>query len=209
MKPVQISNLPSQIKSFAGFTLIELMVTVAILAIVAAIAVPSYRAQIRKNAEEQARQQILSVANQLASWRSKRLSYAGFVPANDGCGGGVEACYSLAASGGLYVPLGTNATTHRYLLTIVDANPIMATAPGSTAPKSKNVPLNATSAVTGRGWRIKATPNSSNNLVKDADSFYMDSLGQRCRLVKAKASSVRLTDATINCSTSSSGISTW
>ena len=65
-----------------GFTLIELMITLTIIAIVAAIAIPSYRQFVRLNAEEQARTRMMSIATDLASWRGKRLSYAGFIPRN-------------------------------------------------------------------------------------------------------------------------------
>ncbi len=45
-----------------GFTLIELMVTIMVAAILAAIAVPSYTSQIRKSRRTEARNAVLDAA---------------------------------------------------------------------------------------------------------------------------------------------------
>lgn len=61
-----------------GFTLIELMVTVAIVAILAAIAVPSYRYAVLKGRRAQARTAILEVMQQQERYMTQNNRYAIF-----------------------------------------------------------------------------------------------------------------------------------
>lgn len=61
-------------KSIKGFTLIELMIVVVILAIVAAIALPSYQAYVRKGNEKLALQQIADLSLELEKEKSRNFS---------------------------------------------------------------------------------------------------------------------------------------
>jgi len=69
MKPQSRHNTGSK-----GFTLIELMVTVAIVAIIAAIALPSYTNQVRKSRRVEARSALLDMAA-----REERYNTVNFV----------------------------------------------------------------------------------------------------------------------------------
>lgn len=65
--------------SVAGFTLIELMIVVAVVAILAAIAYPSYQDQIRKSRRGQAKADLVEYMQQAERWHTVRNSYVDFV----------------------------------------------------------------------------------------------------------------------------------
>jgi type IV pilus assembly protein PilE len=59
-----------------GFTLIELMVVVAVVAILAAIALPSYQEYIRKGRRADAVRSVGELQLSLERWRAENPSYA-------------------------------------------------------------------------------------------------------------------------------------
>lgn len=63
-----------------GFTLVELMVVVAIVAILAGIALPSYQDSVRKSRRGQAKADLAELAQGLERFRSVNNTYAGYVP---------------------------------------------------------------------------------------------------------------------------------
>lgn len=72
-----------------GFTLIEVMITVAIVAILAAVALPSYREQVAKSRRAEARGQLLETAQFMQRFYSQndrfdqtRAGVASAIPAN-------------------------------------------------------------------------------------------------------------------------------
>lgn len=61
-----------------GFTLIELVITVAIVAILTAIAVPAYNDQVRKARRADGKSVTLQMAQALERWHTVNNTYAGF-----------------------------------------------------------------------------------------------------------------------------------
>ena len=103
-----------------GFTLIELMVTVAIMAIIAAIAYPSYVQFILRNNESTVQARILELSQALEKHKSQNFSYKGFAISTEEVGSpkkytlnivgdvtkdvsGVEMTSSIATSGSGWV----------------------------------------------------------------------------------------------------------
>ena len=65
-----------RLKKQAGFTLIELMITVAIVGLLASIAYPSYTTYVRKSNRTAAKAQILDIANRQQQYLLANRTYA-------------------------------------------------------------------------------------------------------------------------------------
>lgn len=94
MKPRQF--IPG-ISPSAGFTLVELMIALAIVAILAAIAVPMYSKQVQKSRRVDARTAVLDLAGREERYLSTAGSYTN-VPANLG----YSAAFPLPIGSGYY-----------------------------------------------------------------------------------------------------------
>lgn len=90
-----------------GFTLVELMITVAILGVVAAIALPSYKTHLVKAARVQAQSEMLEMASMQEKIYLNSTSYT----AN------VTTAYNGSAAGGLGRTSGTT-TDGKYALSL-------------------------------------------------------------------------------------------
>jgi type IV pilus assembly protein PilE len=64
-------------KRARGFTLLELMVVVTIIAVLAAIAINSYQKQVRKSRRAEAKQVITDTSLREEKWRSNNAKYLG------------------------------------------------------------------------------------------------------------------------------------
>lgn len=62
----------------AGFTLIEIVIAVAIIAILTTIAYPSYQSSVQKSHRAQAKADLLALTQQLERWYTVNNTYATF-----------------------------------------------------------------------------------------------------------------------------------
>ena len=170
-----------------GFTLIELMVTVVIVAILAAIAYPSYAQYMERRDLAVARQEALRIASELERFKAKNFSYKGFdanylytYEIDDGSGTMVSTSYYNNTNGKLYLPLGSNLSTAKYTLTLV----------GGTGNKPLTIIKNNggtetldSASVNGLSWMMsveRAKDSNGEPLQPRNYDLLLTNLGMRC-----------------------------
>lgn len=145
-----------------GFTLIELMIITAIVAIFAAIAVPSYNDMMKRNTQQKVKSLMTTQANELEKWRAKQFNYAGFISQNG---------ISLDSQNRNYNYPSTGTTKYRLELVNID---------GTT---SRAIPTSG--AV--NNWVMIATPQEAGMPL-----LGMTSRGVKCQSIDDKLTPVKL-----------------
>lgn len=148
-------------KKSQGFTLIELMVVVMIVAILAAIALPSYQQYVRRGDLSIAKQESLRIEGELERFKSKNFSYKGFDPTS------IYSAYDNT-KGELYIPTGSTSTNAKYLLTLVDFD---AKKPLTFARGSDGKETDDSQLIRGLNWAIKVERIKDGTVVKDPKNY--------------------------------------
>ena len=163
-----------------GFTLIELMVVVVIVAILAAIALPSYQQYVRRGDLSVAKQLSLRIEGELERFKSKNFSYKGFDPTF------IYPTYDNT-KGELYVPAGSTSANAKYLLTLIDLD---SKKPLSIAKDADGKETTDSQSVRGLNWAMKVERVvGSDELPKDPKNYdlLLKSGGFHCMTTIANA----------------------
>lgn len=150
MKNYSLRNI-SKKRFNQGFTLIELMVVVVIIAIFAAIAIPSYRHFVLRANMAEAQQEMQKLAEQLQRYKARNFSYKGF-----------NASYLYPSNSTFDASSQTLNFNSKYTITLVDS-------------MDGNLLLTDESA-SGQGWAIKAISQDTGNF-----SLLLTSVGMSCK----------------------------
>lgn len=101
----------SSTRRLRGFTLVEVMITVAIVAILAAIALPAYTKQIRKSRRGDAKIALLDMAARQERYNTTNFKYTGTLSALGYAGTEPIASVAVPSSGTTYYLVSVSVPT--------------------------------------------------------------------------------------------------
>lgn len=153
-------------RNIKGFTLIELMVVIVIIAALAAMSLPLYKQYVRKNNETIVIQEMNKIATDLQHHKARNFSYKGYFIDN--------------SQSGTFMMLRNSGSVAIYRIDLYDLN---LNSPNPNVEKR----LTASDAI-GQNWAIKAIAQDD---VANMDNFLMTSTGLSCR--NRAASNITLT----------------
>lgn len=141
-----------------GFTLIELMIVIVIVAILTTIAIPSYLNYTRRADAALAQQEMQKIAEQLERHKSRNFSYRGFDP---------NFIYGVSGSmSSVTLPRSTSGSSVKYTITIRDGDD----------PTKLLTDTTASPAIRARRWVMIAETSDVKNY-----NYLITSSGLRCK----------------------------
>lgn len=170
-----------------GFTLIELMITIVIVAILAAIAYPSYTQYMERRDLAIAKQEALRISAELERFKSKNFSYKGFdasylytYESVDNDGNAIAANYYDKTTGKLSLPLGTTTSTSKYTLTLVDGG--TGHKPLTITKNNDGTETSDSAGVNGLSWMISVERAKDGSEPKQPNNYdlLLSNQGVRC-----------------------------
>ena len=157
-----------RIQHAPGFTLIELMITVAVVGILAAIAYPSYQDSIRKSRRADAKSALLDAAHRQERFFTENNQYTSVLVAPGGC---------IGAACGLSLPAATT-TDGYYTLTL-------------------NAPVNAAGRISTYTLTATPVAGKSQAHDSSCEAFTLNHLGVKCIKNGAKCSNIAANKADV------------
>ncbi|CAM4205387.1 hypothetical protein F901_00714 [Acinetobacter dispersus] len=154
-------------KRCTGFTLIELMITVAIVAIIAAIAIPSYETYIRRADLSTAQQEMLKVAELLEKHRARNFSYDGFVLKGTATNQGAYYTVPSATNTTLLLPLTATSGNQKFTLTLTVNTQAWSLKAVSQSPRNYSLLLTSTGLKCKTKTAANMTTSSCGNETED------------------------------------------
>lgn len=154
-------------KPYTGFTLIELMITVAIVAIIAAIAIPSYDTYIRRADLSTAQQEMLKVAELLEKHRARNFSYDGFVLKGTATNQGAYYTVPSATNTTLFLPLTATSANQKFTLTLTVNTQAWSLKAVSQSPRNYSLLLTSTGLKCKTKTAANMTTSSCGNETED------------------------------------------